>query len=156
MPGQSQKDRQLELHKNETTALDNLKFTFNRFVVGDHMDQSPMAVKADITVSVSEENYSKDVTIQPALWMEDGSLQGNDIQIPETEYQVHIKSIDANEGKVVLAIHGGPVNEDGPKDILAVEVSEKPFISILWLGCIVLTFGMSLSWVDRLKKSTRS
>ena len=156
MPGQAKGDRQLELRKNEPANLDNLKFTFNQFVVGDHMDQSPMTVRADITVSVSDGNYSKDVTIQPALWMEDGKLQGNDLQIPDTNYQVHIQSIDANEGIVLLAVHGGPVDTEAPKDILAVEVSEKPLISLLWLGCIVLIFGMSVSWLDIIKKSSKS
>jgi cytochrome c-type biogenesis protein CcmF len=154
MPGSADNDRQLELRKNESATLDNLQFTFNRFVVGDHADQSPMSVKADITVSISDGNYSKDVTIQPALWMEDGRLQGGETQIPETNYQVHIKSIDASQGTVLLAVHGRPVNQEGPKDVLAVEVSEKPLISILWLGCILLIFGMTLSWVDRLNKKT--
>jgi cytochrome c-type biogenesis protein CcmF len=156
MPGQTNNDRQVELRKNEPVSLDNLKFTFNQFVVGDHMDQSPMTVRTDITVSVSDGNYSKDITIQPALWMEDGKLQGNDLQIPDTDYQVHVQSIDANEGIVILAVHGGPVDTEAPKDILAVEVSEKPLISILWLGCIVLLFGMSVSLIDVIKKASKA
>jgi cytochrome c biogenesis factor len=152
MPGEANKDRQVELLKNQPATLNNLTFTFNNFMVGDHMDQSPMTVKADITITITDGNYSKDINIQPALWMENGRLQGNDMQIPETDYQVHIQSIDANEGKVLLAVHGGPADGEAPKSVLAVEVSEKPLISVLWIGCILLIVGMSLSWFDRIKR----
>jgi cytochrome c-type biogenesis protein CcmF len=152
MPAEANDNRQVELLKNQPATLDNLTFTFNKFMVGDHMDQSPMTVKADITVTVTEGNDKRDITIQPALWMENGRLQGNDIQIPETDYQLHIESIDANEGKVLLAVHGGPADSEAPRPVLAVEVSEKPLISILWLGCVLLIVGMSLSWIERIKR----
>ncbi|OGB66046.1 MAG: hypothetical protein A2Y94_14720 [Caldithrix sp. RBG_13_44_9] len=150
-PGETSQNKQLELTKNQTQILDDLKITFNRFVVGDHMDQSPMAVKADLTVAVSQNGNSKEFTLQPALWMENGKLQGNDVTVPETNYQLHIESLDANDGKIVLAIHGGAPAENAPKDVLAVEVSEKPLISILWFGCIILISGITVSLVDRIR-----
>jgi len=147
-PGETAQHKQLELTKNQTQTLDDLKITFNRFVVGDHMDQSPMAVKADLTVVVGG---MKEFNLQPALWMENGKLQGNDVTIPETNYQLHLESLDANDGKIVLAIHGGAPAENAPKDVLAVEVSEKPLISILWFGCIILISGITVSLVDRIR-----
>ena len=147
-PGETAQHKQLELTKNQTQTLDDLKITFNRFVVGDHMDQSPMAVKADLTVVVGG---MKEFNLQPALWMENGKLQGNDVTIPETNYQLHLESLDANDGKIVLAIHGGKPAENAPKDVLAVEVSEKPLISILWFGCIILISGITVSLVDRIR-----
>ena len=147
-PGETSQNKQLELTKNQTQTLDDLKITFNRFVVGDHMDQSPMAVKADLTVVVGD---MKEFNLQPALWMENGKLQGNDVTVPETNYQLHLESLDANEGKIVLAIHGGETTGGTAKDVLAVEVSEKPLISILWFGCIILISGITVSLVDRIR-----
>ena len=129
--------------------VDQLNITFNRFMVGEHMDQSPMAVRADLTVSFSEGGYTKDFSVQPGIWMEDGKLQGNTVDVPETPYKIHLESIDANEGKILLAVEGSGPSEDAPKDILSIEVSEKPFISILWFGSIVLLLGLTISWVDR-------
>ncbi len=151
IPGQNASHHQLTLIKNETSALDNLKFTFNRFIVGDHMDQSPMTVKADITIAVLQDNYWKEYTVQPALWMENGKLQGDDVAIPGTGQTLHIESLDANQGTVKLTVHGASPGQATPKDVLAVEVSEKPLISLLWFGCIILTFGVTLSLVDRVK-----
>lgn len=152
MPGQTQHLHQLELAKSETKEVDGLNITFNRFVVGEHMDQSPMAVKADLTVTLSQENYDKEITVQPAIWMENGKLQGSEVSIPDTPYKLHLESIDANEGRILLVVEGGPENEDEPKDVLSIEVSEKPLISILWFGCIVLIAGLTISWVDRTRK----
>jgi len=142
-PGETSQNKQLELTKNQTQTLDDLKITFNQFVVGDHMDQSPMAVKADLTVVTGD---MKEFNLQPALWMENGKLQGNDVTIPETNYQLHLESLDANEGKIVLAIHGGETTVGAAKDVLAVEVSEKPLITILWFGCIILISGSPSVW----------
>jgi cytochrome c-type biogenesis protein CcmF len=150
-PGETARYKQLELTKNQTETLGDLKITFNRFVVGDHLDQSPMAVKADLTVMVSRESHSKEFNLQPALWMENGKLQGNDLDIPETNYQLSIESLDATEGRIVLAIHDGAPAENSLRDLLAVEVSEKPLISILWFGCIILITGITVSLVDRIK-----
>lgn len=152
IPGQTQHLHQLELAKSETKEVDGLNITFNRFVVGEHMDQSPMAVKADLTVTLSQENYDKEITVQPAIWMENGKLQGSEVSIPDTPYKLHLESIDANEGRILLVVEGGPENEDEPKDVLSIEVSEKPLISILWFGCIVLIAGLTISWVDRTRK----
>ena len=152
MPGQSRHRHQLEFTKSETKEIDELRITFNRFMVGEHMDQSPMAVKADLTVTFMQENDSKEYSVQPAIWMEDGKLQGNEVRVPETPYKIHLESIDANEGRIMLVVEGGSHQEDGPKDVLSIEVSEKPLISILWFGCIVLITGLTISWVDRSRK----
>jgi len=152
MPGQDGHVHQIELSKNETKTVDQLNVTFNRFMVGEHMDQSPMAVRADLTVTFSEGSYSKDYSVQPGIWMEDGKLQGSTVDVPETPYKIHLESIDANEGKILIVVEGGSQSEEAPKDVLSIEVSEKPFISILWLGCIVLLVGLTVSWVDRTRK----
>jgi cytochrome c-type biogenesis protein CcmF len=151
MPADQANHQEMELQKNQKQSLDNLDFTFNRFIVGDHMSEAPMSVKADITVSVPLENYKKDYSIQPAIWMQDGTLQSSEIAIPETTYRVKLESIDANEGKILLAVHSTSALPETGKDILAVEVSEKPLISILWLGCVVLIIGVTISLVDRIR-----
>ena len=153
MPGKEGHVHQIELSKNESKTVDQLSVTFNRFMVGEHMDQSPMAVRADLTVTFSEGGYSKDYSVQPGIWMEDGKLQGNTVDVPETPYKIHLESIDANEGKILIVVEGGSQSGDASKDVLSIEVSEKPFISILWFGCIILLVGLTISWVDRTRKN---
>jgi len=151
MPGKNENHHQLILMKNETKTFDNLKFTFHKFIVGDHIHDSPAAVKADLTISVSEDNYWKDYAIQPSIGMEAGELKSENIEIPGTNYKVHIESIDATTGRLALVIHGGSPTQKGPKDILSIEISEKPFISVLWSGCVILLLGITLSLFDRIK-----
>lgn len=151
-PAEDSQHQRIELIKNQTQTIHDLAITFNKFLVGDHTSQAFMTVKADLTVTVSRDDKQKNYNLQPALWMENGQLQGDEVSVPETNYQLHIESLDANEGKIVLAIHGGKEAENVSKDVLAVEVSEKPLISILWFGCIILIVGLSVSLIDRIKR----
>jgi len=94
--------KEMELRKNESQIVDQLTVTFNRFLMGDHMDQAPMGGRAELSITFSEGSYSKDYSIQPTFWMENGKIHGNTIEIPESPYKIHIESIDANEGKILL------------------------------------------------------
>ncbi len=124
-PAENNGHKRIELVKNQTQTMDDLTITFNRFLVGDHSTQASMTVKADLTVVLSSNGTSKNYNLQPALWMENGKLQGDEVNIPETTYQLHIESLDANEGKIVLAIHGSSTAANVSNDVLAVEVSEN-------------------------------
>jgi cytochrome c-type biogenesis protein CcmF len=153
MPAQHTNTEHVELIKNQAQDVKDFNIVFNKFIVGDHMDQSPMTVRADLTVKLNQSGYEKEVTVQPAIWMENGKMKGNEVEIPETGYKVQLESLDANEGKIALAIYGGENVQEKPQDILAVEVSEKPFISILWFGSIIMIGGVFLSLIERIKQS---
>lgn len=153
MPAQYSNKKRLELKKHQSQTFNDLKFTFNKFVVGDHMDQSTMIVRAELTVDLNQGGYDKEITIQPAIWMENGKTHANEIDIPESNYKVQLESLDANEGKIALVVYGGEDEGNKPKDVLAIEVSEKPLISVLWFGSIILIGGVFLSLVERIKQS---
>ncbi|MEJ2634848.1 MAG: cytochrome c-type biogenesis CcmF C-terminal domain-containing protein [Calditrichia bacterium] len=151
MPAKAANTQEVEIVKTQSQTVDNLNIRFNQFLVGDHTDQSPMTVKADLTVSVKENNYSKDFSIQPAMWMENGTLQSEEVSVPETDYKIRIEALDANQGMLKLAVLSPSKATGQADDILAVEVSEKPLISILWFGTIVMIIGVFVTLVDRIK-----
>jgi cytochrome c-type biogenesis protein CcmF len=152
VPGSSASHQRLVLIKNESKTVNDLTFTFHKFIVGEHTMDAPMSVKADLTVVVSRENYQKHYSLQPSLWLEGSKFQSPDFIIPNTDYSVHVESINASDGTVTLLIHGGMQQEQQAADILSIEISEKPFISILWIGCVVLLVGITVATVDRVKK----
>lgn len=152
IPENSAAHQRLVLAKKESKTVNDLTFTLHKFIVGEHMTDAPMSVKADLTVVVSRENYQKEYSLQPSFWLEETKFQSADFSIPDTDYSVHIESIDASAGTVTLVIHGGMQQDQQAADILSIEISEKPFISILWIGCVVLLVGITVSMVDRVKK----
>ncbi len=152
MPSQSTNNKRVELQKNNTaTPFEGLKVTFNKFVVGDHTSSGSMTVKADLTVAVSQSDYWKEYSVQPKMWMENGKLQAEEVTVPDSGYRLKIESLDANEGKVALSVISPVSKVSETKDVLAVEVSEKPLISILWFGTIILSVGMILSLINRIQ-----
>jgi hypothetical protein len=60
---------------------------------------------------------------------------------------VQIISVDPNTGRVALELPGMGRSREGT--ILAVEVSTKPFINLVWLGAIVMLGSAFLSVARR-------
>jgi hypothetical protein len=60
---------------------------------------------------------------------------------------VQIVTVDPNTGRVALELPGTEHSHEGT--ILAVEVSTKPFINLVWLGAIVMLGSAFLSVVRR-------
>ncbi len=61
---------------------------------------------------------------------------------------VEIVGVDASNGRVGLAVPGVDTARR-PSDVLAVEVSTKPFINCVWLGAIVMLSSVFLSVLRR-------
>ena len=153
MPARHSNTEHLELVKNQSQDVKDVNITFNKFIVGNHTEQSPMIVRADLTVKMNQGGYDKNYLVQPAIWMENGKMKSNEVDIPGTGYKIQLESLDASEGKIALTIYGSETVQEKPQDILAVEVSEKPFISILWFGSIILVGGVFISLLERIKQS---
>ncbi|MFZ0390617.1 MAG: cytochrome c biogenesis protein CcsA [Calditrichia bacterium] len=151
MPGSNGNQKQVRLSKNQQEDLGELKMTFNRFVTGDHTDQAPMTVKADLSVSVKKGDAWQDFNVQPAIWMENNQLASDEVQLPDTDYSLKIEALDANNGSVTLSVNTPLSDVQKSPDILAVEISEKPFISVLWFGTIIMILGVAMSLYDRVK-----
>jgi cytochrome c-type biogenesis protein CcmF len=151
MPSQKAEAKRIKLNKNATEIVDNMKITFNRFIVDDHVSDTGMMVKADLTVTTTQTNYEKQHSIQPSFQIQEGNRLAPETTIPETNYKVRIEEMDANTGSIVLSVSSLTSDENELKDVLAIEVSEKPFISILWLGTLIMLVGVVIAMLDRIK-----
>lgn len=141
--------QEVQLAKTETKTLDNVKITFNKFVV--NMTADAQIIHADLIFSVNQNSYWQDYPVQPTLKAQGGQLTRDQVKVGDTGYSVQIQSVDPNAGTVQLGITSPAASADKGKDMLAVEVSEKPLISILWLGIILVVFGMVTTIVGRRK-----
>src|SRR5439155_13065096 len=121
----------LWLAKGETKQIGQVKYTFVDF---DRQMGDVVRVAARLRVEIG----GRTVPARPVLEM--NMQSGTKSSIPDYlpgGGSVQIVSVDPNTGRVALAVPGmGHRSSAG--DILAVEVSTKPLINLVWLGAILM------------------
>jgi cytochrome c biogenesis factor len=79
-------------------------------------------------------------------------------ELPDNSYKVMIKAINVESGSIKLALAGidGQDNRYAGKELLAVEISVKPLINVLWLGTILLVLGFLLALYQVTKRKPKT
>jgi cytochrome c-type biogenesis protein CcmF len=128
--------------KGETKQIGQAKYTFVDFdrQMGDEL----VRIAARMRVEIG----GRTVPVRPVLEMNMKSGLPNSIPdyLPGGG-SVQIASVDPNTGRVALEVPGMPRSDAG--NILAVEVSTKPLINLVWLGAIVMLASAFLSVARR-------
>ena len=132
----------LWLAKGETRQVGQVKYTFVDF---DRQMGDVVRVAARLRVEIG----GRTVPARPVLDMNLQSGMSN--RIPDYlpgGGSVQIASVDPNTGRVALEVPGmGHENAEG--DVLAVEVSTKPLINLVWVGAIIMLGSAFLSVIRR-------
>jgi cytochrome c-type biogenesis protein CcmF len=126
----------------ETKQVGAVKYTFDGFL------PEPGEGKMKLTANVTVEQGGRTVPLKPTfeIDMASGTQTHHADYIPGGG-EVSIVSADPNGGRVLLRLPGA---ETGPSaEVLAVEVSTKPFINLVWLGAIVMLGSAFLVVVRR-------
>jgi len=139
--------KEIELGKGETSQFADLNITFNEFIVD--MASGQPKVTADLNVSINRSGYNEDYHLQPELRSENGEFARKLVKVGDTDYRLRINRVNAGSGTVWIEIVLPNSDASEARDMLAVEVSEKPLISILWIGTLVLVFGTFLTLLNR-------
>lgn len=147
-PASLSDQKEITLSKTQSTDYGNMQITFNKFIVD--MSGGNQEVTADLTVQAAEDGYPKEYTLMPVVKAVDGQMTTTDAEVPNSPYRIRIASINAGSGQVTLSILSSEKGGNG-RDMLAVEVSEKPLISILWFGSLIFALGALLSLVSRVR-----
>ena len=139
---------ELTLHKSQTETFENFEFFFSGYDMNSHgTDNGNIFVAAIIDVKDDKGNLIG--TIKPAI-----EIVGNESH-PQPEIligsnrKVFIQGINVDDGSIVLGI--SKPNQSAlmaGKELLAVEVSIKPFINILWLGTFLMVIGFIVASVN--------
>lgn len=136
--------------KGERKQIGQVVYTFTGFDV-----QGMGTPEARIAVQMRAEIGGRTVPVRPVIQLGKGDRP---VKIPDYlpgGGSVQIASVDATGGRVALELPGSAVTKKG--DVLAVEVSTKPFINLVWLGAILMLGSAFLSVLRRaleLRKAT--
>jgi len=136
------RDAGVWLAKGESQRIGQVVYTFEDFEVqmGD-----PIKVAARMTAEIG----GRTVPIKPQLErsMTTGAQTVTPAYMPGGG-TVEIVAVDPTNGRVQVKLPGGSAAPAGG-EILAVEVSTKPLVGLVWLGAIVMLGSALLSMVRR-------
>ncbi|MCB9069528.1 MAG: cytochrome c biogenesis protein CcsA [Calditrichae bacterium] len=137
-PARLTSQQEVTLTKGQSTTLLGKKITFNSFKT-----EMGAAAKVTAMVTVEAEVDGKTTTydVMPILIANGGKMSHEPIPIADTGYRIELTGVNAGSGQAKLMVYAPAKPGDVPRDMLAIELSEKPFISILWLGSIIFALG---------------
>jgi cytochrome c-type biogenesis protein CcmF len=141
MVGENGPARGVWFSKGETKQVGQVRYTFVDF---DRQMGEVVRVAAQMRAEIG----GRTVPVRPVL--EINMKSGIPNRIPDYlpgGASVQIASVDPNTGRVALELPGMPRAAGG--DILAVEVSTKPLINLVWVGAVIMLGSTLLSVVRR-------
>ncbi len=136
----------LVLKKGEKKTFGDYQVSFVSFDMGGHSEAGVLRVGANLTISNEQESYS----VVPAVLYSQGGARPEAATFPlrsgekSASATVTIQRIDADQKLVELELAGlgeQPGETAAPTEMIMVEVSRKPFMSVLWIGAILLLAG---------------
>jgi cytochrome c-type biogenesis protein CcmF len=132
----------------ETKQVGNVKYTFEGFVP----EPGPDGMK--LTANLVADIGGRTVPLKPVMQvtMSDGKRTMIPAYLPSGG-TVSIVSGEPNTGRALLALPGNERADAG--QTLAVEVSTKPFINLVWIGAIVMLASAFLSAIRRAQDVNR-
>ena len=142
MVGDDPASRAVWFSKGESHTLGQVTYTFVDFDV-----QGMGTATARIAAQMRAEIGGRTVPVRPTIELGAGGVPNRIPDYLPGGGSVQIVSVDADKGRVGLELPGMPRQEGG--DILAVEVSTKPLINLVWFGAILMLGSALLSVVRR-------
>jgi cytochrome c-type biogenesis protein CcmF len=148
----SHKGKEVSLSIGESKVVDGVKFTFNDFDLPDgFVSKMQSGEKFTLGVNLTAELNGEKYSVDPQQIMDHGKT----INLPaklENGIIIKIVSIKA-EGNVKLNIIAPNDKHITPKEVFSANVSIKPFVSLIWIGVLIMGLGFIFSILYRIKDS---
>ncbi len=151
----------LRIRKGETKTFRDMQVAFNAFDMGEHADTKSMRVGAKLIITAGNKTYS----IAPAIVFEKDRKRAENgtfalsLAGETRNVTVILNGLDAGQRMIELAFEGLPNSSSSvasAKETLIVEVSHKPFMSILWIGTILIIIGAIIALINRRQTSVEA
>jgi cytochrome c-type biogenesis protein CcmF len=134
----------------ETKQVGNVKYTFESFL------PEPGEGRMKLTANVIADIGGRTVPLKPSMEvsMADSRRTTTAAYLPSGGTVSIVTADPNNGGRVMLALPG---NERSRGDeTLAIEVSTKPFINLVWLGAVVMLASAFMSMIRRMQDLRRA
>jgi len=142
---------EVNLNKGERQAFEDYYLLLDGYDMGSHEEQASGAMKIYARVKVFDAQGQELGEIRPGLGVQGRSRETYPDVMPGTQRKVHIKGVAVEQQQLILGISRSGVSNNPyeGKELLAVEVSIKPLINVLWLGTLVMIGGFIATIFNR-------
>jgi cytochrome c-type biogenesis protein CcmF len=140
MLGDDRNPQGIWFEKGETKQIGQVKYTFVDF---DRQMGDEIKVAARLQVEIG----GRTVPARPMIVIQPGKIPERIPDYLPGGGSVQIVNVDATGGRVALELPG--MGQTSDSKILAVEVSTKPLINLVWVGAILMLGSAFLSVLRR-------
>lgn len=156
--GSSQENngKTIQIKKGETVKFGDVKITFVEFDFDPKMREQMMSGgNFEIGVKLFVKTYNNSYDVTPKFEIINGERKVRPVHLKDENLKITLVSVSANQGVIMLLISQNNVEDvaQQKKEVLAITASIKPFVSLVWLGTIIITLGFFISMIRRLKES---
>ncbi len=143
------------IEKGETKNYKGVEITFNEFNFPPEVREAMKAGKDfQIGAKLTVKYNGKTEKIEPFLRSVNGIQEHDPVVLKDANLNIKLGSMKAS-GTVDLNLSEitGTAEKTIPKEVLTVEASVKPFISLVWIGILVMAAGFITAAFRRSKES---
>lgn len=145
----SNSGQEIELIENNTVHFENYMMQFKGYDMDEHqMDQGEIFVQGIITVSGPEDQFE----LKPAIKVTQQNKTIIPATFPGSGRQASIQSINLDQKSLTLFIdddQGIDIQRNQQAEMLAIEITEKPLINMLWIGTFIMISGLVVAIANR-------
>ena len=142
---------QVNLVKGEKTAYHDYQLLFKAYDMNAHqMGGDEILLKAIVEVYDKEGKLVGE--IRPGIHIKGNDREPQPATFVDGQAKVYLNGVNVEKRSIAIAIAEKGENPAAGKEILAAEVSVKPFINLLWLGTIIMISGFLVSLRYRFKE----
>lgn len=144
------------MKKGSSYNFNGTEIFFNQFNLPKDMSAMTAGGTFRIGVGLTAKKDGKEYALEPFMENAGQGPAYTSDEDAKLNLKVAIKSMNASSGEVELifsAINGNNQVASVAKETLSIEASIKPFISLVWLGVLVLVAGFTIAAFRRTKES---
>jgi cytochrome c-type biogenesis protein CcmF len=151
---EAQQGTSATLKSGDKYSFEGKEITFNKFVLPKDMSAMQSGGKFKIGVDLTVTAYGKKFNVEPYMENEGQGPNYIPVELKDADLKISVTSMNASNAEVSLLFSSlSKSSSSTPKETLTVEASIKPFISLVWIGVIVLVAGFIISAFRRSKES---
>ncbi|RMH62128.1 MAG: heme lyase CcmF/NrfE family subunit [Calditrichaeota bacterium] len=144
---------EVEMEKQKETRYGSYILFFKDYDMDTHqMGTGNMTIKAVIDVKDSKGHTLAE--IKPGIKVMGDKREQIEATFPGTNQKVFLSGVKVEERKLILGIKKDVAesNQSTSGELLAAEITVKPFINVLWLGTVLMVIGFLVTLYNRTQR----
>jgi cytochrome c-type biogenesis protein CcmF len=150
-PEENDPGSKIEIEKGGQVYFEDFIIRFTGYEMDEHSQTNDrIKISAVLNIAKNGENH----IIKPALLLARGEQVYVSADIPGTRRTISIDNISVEDKKLTLRISDEKLLQAGAGvELLAVEITEKPMINLLWMGTVIMIAGLVITLFYRIRIS---